>query len=693
MLEAPRTIWKGRAIVIALLLLGAALRLYNVGMAPPGLYHDEAQHGLDALAVLEGQPSLYFAANNGREPLHIYLISLAVAILGRSPLAIRLPAFYIGILTLAAAYDLGRTLWGAREGRWLLAILTVTFWHVHLSRMGFRAVLLPLLTTLMLSQAIKGLQSHPSAAQSAAIHWIAAGALYGFSWYTYIAARFTPVAIGAMLIYSLCCRRHRRQLHAQWRMLILAASVALIVLLPLGIYTLAHPDIVLSRSGQVSVFSETIHRGRVWATLGDHILKTAAMFTVRGDRIWRHNLAWRPVWDPALGLAFVIGVGVAIGLSRREPAAALALIWTGVMAIPTVLAEDAPHFLRAVGVLPTAALLPTLGLTWITQAVTRMTPRGSPRVPHETDRTTHRARQLVPILFIGIGLISTVTDYYFRYQAEPLTYHWLEAGPVALASQINAYRGAGWSWNRMVRATTAAPPKVYFDEDLYAEWTAVPYLVPEAAVSFLKGDSEAPLEANSISQALFVVWPYRIWEADVLPALTRPAYIQVRQGPEAQGDLDPEPYSIATLIEVSPRPEVPTPVAIFEEGIVLRAALVEAQPHADPNQNRYTVNLWWEATQPIPTEYTIFVHYLRDDARIAQHDGPPGLGHLPTTAWQPGDLILDQHTIDHLAPNPGIDRLRVGLYDPATGMGLGLLGDAGTIKADAIELPVILVEP
>ncbi len=34
----------------------------------------------------------------------------------------------------------------------------------------------------------------------------------------------------------------------------------------------------------------------------------------------------------------------------------------------------------------------------------------------------------------------------------------------------------------------------------------------------------------------------------MLPYLPHPAYLQVRQGPEAQGDLDPAPYSIATII-------------------------------------------------------------------------------------------------------------------------------------------------
>ncbi|NBD36042.1 MAG: hypothetical protein GVY30_08575, partial [Chloroflexi bacterium] len=132
--KAPRNL-RHRVILLALLLLGAALRLGGMGEAPPGLYHDEAYHGLDALAILEGDVlPLYFPANNGREPLYIYLVTASVALLGRTPLAVRLPSFFIGMLTLAATYDLARVLWGRRAGRWALAVLAATFWHVHLSR-------------------------------------------------------------------------------------------------------------------------------------------------------------------------------------------------------------------------------------------------------------------------------------------------------------------------------------------------------------------------------------------------------------------------------------------------------------------------------------------------------------------------------------------------------------------------------
>ena len=98
--------------VLALMLIAAALRFYEAGAWPPGFYHDEAYNGLDALRVLAGDRPLYFAANHGREPLFIYLISLSVGWLGRSVYAVRLPAAMIGTLLIPAAYFMARELFG-----------------------------------------------------------------------------------------------------------------------------------------------------------------------------------------------------------------------------------------------------------------------------------------------------------------------------------------------------------------------------------------------------------------------------------------------------------------------------------------------------------------------------------------------------------------------------------------------------
>lgn len=58
------------------------------------------------------------------------------------------------------------------------------------------------------------------------------------------------------------------------------------------------------------------------------------------------------------------------------------------------------------------------------------------------------------------------------------------------------------------------------------------------------------------------------------------------------------------------------------------------------------MRLWWLAEQPFAARYKVSVQLL--DARnqvIAQHDGEPGGGALPTDAWTPGERIADNHSI------------------------------------------------
>lgn len=98
------------------LVTGAGLRLWQVGLWPPGLYRDEAYNGLDALGVLQGDHALFFAANNGREPAYIYLTALAVALFGRTVFAVRLAAALAGTLTTLFTFLLARNWFGVRCG-------------------------------------------------------------------------------------------------------------------------------------------------------------------------------------------------------------------------------------------------------------------------------------------------------------------------------------------------------------------------------------------------------------------------------------------------------------------------------------------------------------------------------------------------------------------------------------------------
>ena len=104
-------------IVIGLLLLAGVLRLQQLAQLPPGVFVDEGANGLDALKVLQGHHALFFPENLGREGLIMYADALAIALLGRTVLAVRLPAALASVGTVLAVFWLGQVLFAERRGK------------------------------------------------------------------------------------------------------------------------------------------------------------------------------------------------------------------------------------------------------------------------------------------------------------------------------------------------------------------------------------------------------------------------------------------------------------------------------------------------------------------------------------------------------------------------------------------------
>jgi hypothetical protein len=85
------------------------------------------------------------------------------------------------------------------------------------------------------------------------------------------------------------------------------------------------------------------------------------------------------------------------------------------------------------------------------------------------------------------------------------------------------------------------------------------------------------------------------------------------------------------------------------------------------------VTLHWHALETPDRNYHSFVHLLdAEDNIVAQHDGPPGEGELPTLGWLPGEYLTDTHLIQlPFDLTDGVYRLGVGLYEPTTSIRLG----------------------
>lgn len=139
-------------LLLAAVVLGAALRLYQLGAIPPGMHPDEAHYAEDAVSIMRGWRPVFLPANNGREPLFVYFMAGLFSLLGPTLWTARLAGASVGVLMIPAQYlfsaalPLPRPRWAALIAATLVAF---TFWPISQSHQALRAGLLPVWVALM----------------------------------------------------------------------------------------------------------------------------------------------------------------------------------------------------------------------------------------------------------------------------------------------------------------------------------------------------------------------------------------------------------------------------------------------------------------------------------------------------------------------------------------------------------------
>jgi hypothetical protein len=103
----------------------------------------------------------------------------------------------------------------------------------------------------------------------------------------------------------------------------------------------------------------------------------------------------------------------------------------------------------------------------------------------------------------------------------------------------------------------------------------------------------------------------------------------------------------------------------------LTGAMVRAVD--DASRPGLQVTLCWESLGLASDDYTVFVHlYDESGELINTGDGPPMKGAFPTSLWQPGDRIVDEHFVPFVTGSPtrADYPVGVGLYDLDNGVRL-----------------------
>ena len=613
---------------------------------PPGLHYDEAFNGLDVAALLDTplfEWPIFFTGNFGREPLFNYILAGATALFGPGLMTLRLVSALVGALLTPAlmwlAWELAPAL-GAERRRlapWAGLAIVALLWSQIFARQALRVEFFALLEILFFAALWRAWRGNTSR------WWVAAGALLGLSFYTYLPARLLPlIPAGVALLFAW---RERARMVQRRKGMALAVLATGVVALPLGVYFMQNPLSFSTRLGQVSVLEQGVAAiwGNVWATI--------QMVAVAGDANPRANLPGRPVFDLVLLAPFLVGF---VYLLRHllRPAAAFLLVWLAIMLLPTVLSEYAPSFQRAIGALPAFALIAALGLE-------RAVAWGVARWP-QRQRWLELAGWTVLLASVAI----TWRDF-ARWSASPDLFFARDVGFMQLAGQL---------------AADDAQRPVYVSPRGYDHPTVRYLLLDDATPPDVLGfDGRVCVRLPESGEARFI---FLAAEDDRGPGLVQ-SYLPDSRARTLVTDDSGEPWATELTQPANGRvelPELTAAPASLDDGIeFLGYWLSNADPA--PGERLY-VRLFWHADRRPSADYTTFVHLLATGPdgvlqQVAGVDAPPGNGACATGAWASGEIIVDELQLVLPESLPaGPYALAAGFYLAETGQRLAVPGHA-----------------
>jgi 4-amino-4-deoxy-L-arabinose transferase-like glycosyltransferase len=706
--------WLFVAMLLLTLLIAAGLRLYRLPDLPLGLHYDEAANGILAGEIAGGAKlPVFIPSYTGKEVLFFYWAAFWMKLLGVTPLALRLSAALVGLATVAATYwAVCELLYGCRGMRWsalfAAAFLATSFWHLVLSRYGFRAVTQPLMQALTVAALWRGLRltcPHLSPSPSPlpqpgegresrrrrqgwgeGLPWlILAGLLCGLTAYTYLAARAFPIPLAAALLTLLVADWIRRR--ARLRQMALFVLVATLILAPLAYYWWTHPGSFMTRAGQVAAAS--------WAEAWDGILDCLKMFFITGDPYIRFNIPFRPIFGPVTAALFIAGVGIVVlricefaGLrvcrfaslqahddspnpSPLCSSAPLQLasrvflfVYLPTMLLPSALAagEITPSNLRAAGLLPFVYVFPALGLSTLQSLISNLTNR-------QTSASASRRFFVICHLTFAILILVVLTPftaaaYFGDWAVSPALYYAADGDMAAAAAYLNGTDLAG---------TTLYVASIHYEHPTLAflaeDYGAIHRLTGGRTVVF-------PAEGDAL-----LVFPHSASEDLAWIESVLPDDVDVDAGLGPDGEPAFHVYRVRS--GSAPPPTRPLD-ANFSHIVRFLGYDVVGQARSGEG---IELAVWWRVLNEPPLDD------YRPVARLVDPWGNVWGERLPfhyiSKEWEPGEVIVDHLSIPG-APGtpPGEYDLHFGLYSANADQRLGVLDDDGRHAGTTVELPV-----
>jgi len=388
-----------RLATIALILAGAALRLWALPASPPGIGQDEAIDAFDAYCLRitgtdhygESWPIFLRSFGDYHPAPPVYLQIPLQYLLGMNEWSARLPNALLGTAHVFIVYLLVRRIFNnVRAALWAAALLAISPWHVHLSRLGFGIAAALALITWAIYVLVRAtdtcedcLSPRPRTAHLAGL--AAAGCGLGLALWTYHAMRLVvPLLIAGGLVFGM----------ARWRSVLVSrvgrrrcacfAAGFVLGVAPFARACIATPDEAWARASDRSIFKRSAGLSDAVAGALHHyaIHFSPSFLFLEGDHSLMQSVPGYGQLHHLYAILLPLGAVRALLRRRSERFGLFILWWILIAPIPAALAAldmDSGHCLRSAGVIPAYEMLAAIGLDWALNAASRTS--SSSRIP------------------------------------------------------------------------------------------------------------------------------------------------------------------------------------------------------------------------------------------------------------------------------------------------------------------------
>lgn len=360
-----------RLIKIALaiiLVIALGLRVYKLGLVPPSISWDEAAFGVNASMIADyghdeyGKflPMYFISFGDDKHPIHIYITSVFVKLLGLNEFSTRFPSVLFGVLNVLLIFILGRMLF--KSGVVGLAgafFLAISPYGIHFSRFNHEAnfmLFFFMLGFILFLQFTKGNQKLlPIAVASFALSFI-----------SYHPAKvIVPIiAVALIIIY-----------YKKFTSKIMNAASIVVIAIFLTILFLNPQLLGFARASQNSLNQEDIKKTKFFELTNNELAgKANLIFNQYLSHFTSQYLFTQGDIKPRLSaqtgefyiidLVFVL-IGMGCLFYKRTKEGAILLLWFFIAPLPSSLVAEAPHAGRASFMMGSWHLISAIGFYYL----------------------------------------------------------------------------------------------------------------------------------------------------------------------------------------------------------------------------------------------------------------------------------------------------------------------------------------